>query len=135
MFILTISEVTMSSKTKQIISWVLAGLVGALFLFSASGKLMGSEEGAKMAATFGLDAPAYKMLGVVELISVILFLIPRTSVLGTFLLIAYLGGAIATHLEHGDSIIAPCIIQAFVWIVAVFRMPELQSRLMGNMSA
>ena len=46
----------MSPKTKQIISWALAGLVGALFLFSASGKLMASEEGVKMAAKFGLDA-------------------------------------------------------------------------------
>ena len=125
----------MSPKTKQIIGWVLAGLVGALFLFSASGKLMGSEEGMKMAATFGLDATAFKMLGIVELISVVLFLIPRTGVLGTLLLAAYMGGAIATHLEHGESIVAPCVIQAFVWIVAVFRFPELQSRLLGSMNA
>ena len=123
----------MSSKTKQIISWVLAGLVGALFLFSASGKLMVSEEGTKMAATFGLDASTMQMIGIVELISIILFLIPRTGVLGTLLLAAYMGGAIATHLEHGQSIVAPCVIQAFVWIVAVFRFPELRSRLMGGM--
>ena len=71
----------MSSKTKQIISWVLAGLVGALFLFSASGKLIPSEEGTKMAATFGLDASTMQMIGVVELISIVLFLIPRTGVL------------------------------------------------------
>ena len=97
----------MSPKTKQIISWVLAGLVGALFLFSASGKLIPSEEGAKMAATFGLDASTMQMIGVVELISVILFLIPRTGVLGTLLLAAYMGGAIATHLEHGQPIVIP----------------------------
>ena len=125
----------MSPKTKQIISWVLAGLVGALFLFSASGKLMGSEEGAKMAATFGLDVSTLQMIGVVELISITLFIIPRTGVLGTLLLAAYMGGAIATHLEHGQSIVAPCIIQAFVWIVAVFRFPELRSRLMGTMGS
>ncbi len=125
----------MSPKTKQIISWVLAGVVGALFLFSASGKLMPSEEGAKMAATFGLDAAKMQMIGVVELISIILFLIPRTGVLGTLLLAAYMGGAIATHLEHGESIVAPCVIQAFIWIVAAFRFPELRSRLMGGMSA
>ena len=122
----------MSPKTKQIIYWVLAGLVGALFLFSASGKLMGSEEGATQAASLGLDVSTMKMIGVVELISIILFIIPRTGVLGTLLLAAYMGGAIATHLEHGQSIVAPCVIQAFVWIVAVFRFPELRSRLMGS---
>ncbi|MBL7814997.1 MAG: DoxX family protein [Saprospiraceae bacterium] len=122
----------MSPKTKQIVGWVLAGLISALFLFSASGKLMPNEESLKMAGNFGLDASAFKMLGVVELVSVLLFLYPRTGVLGTLLLASYMGGAIATHLEHGDSIVAPCVIQAVLWIVAVFRFPELKSRIMSN---
>ena len=96
---------------------------------------MPSEESAKMAATFGLNASTMQMIGIVELISIILFLIPRTGILGTLLLAAYMGGAIATHLEHGQSIVAPCVIQAFVWIVAVFRFPELRSRLMGGMGS
>ena len=121
----------MSSKTKNIVGWVLAGLVAALFLFSASGKLMPNEESLKMAANFGLDASAFKMLGIVELLSVLLFLYPRTGVLGTLLLAAYMGGAIATHLQHGESIVAPCVIQAILWAVAVFRFPELRSRIMS----
>lgn len=124
----------MSSKTKNIVGWVLAGLVSALFLFSASGKLMANEEALKMASNFGLDAGSFKMLGVVELIAALLFLYPRTGVLGTLLLASYMGGAIATHLEHGESIVAPCVIQAFLWIVAVFRFPELKSRIMSNNS-
>jgi hypothetical protein len=43
-----------------------------------------------------------------------------------------MGGAIATHLEHGESVIPGCVIQAILWIVAVFRFPELKNRLMGN---
>jgi hypothetical protein len=122
----------MSSKTQQIVGWVLAGLVAALFLFSASGKLTGNPDALKMAANFGLDASSFKMLGLVELVATLLFLYPRTGVLGTLLLAAYMGGAIATHLEHGDSVVAPCVIQAFVWIVAVFRFPELRSRITSN---
>ena len=124
----------MSSKTKNIFGWVLAGLVAALFLFSASGKLMANEEALKMASNFGLDAGSFKMLGVVEVIAALLFLYPRTGVLGTLLLASYMGGAIATHLEHGESIVAPCVIQAFLWIVAVFRFPELKSRIMSDNS-
>jgi hypothetical protein len=82
-----------------------------------------------MAASFGLDDSTYKMLGVIELMSVILFVIPRTGLLGTLLLAAYMGGAIATHLEHEQSIVAPCIIQSFLWIVAFVRFPELFDRL------
>ena len=122
----------MSSKTTKFVGWVLAGLVAALFVFSASGKIMPNEDMLKMASKFGLDASSFKMLGIVELGAAILFLIPRTGVLGTLLLTAYLGGAIATHLEHGDSIVLPCVIQAIVWLVAVFRFPELKSRIMSN---
>ena len=122
----------MSPKTKQIIGWVLGGLITALFLFSASGKLMGNPEALKMAETFGLNASVIKTLGIVEIISALLFLYPRTGVLGTLLLAAYMGGVIATHLEHGMPIIPPCVIQAILWLVAIFRFPELTTRIMGK---
>jgi DoxX-like family len=122
----------MNSKTKLIVGWVLAGLVAALFLFSASGKLMANPDALAMASKFGLDASSFKTLGFVELAAVILFLIPRTGVVGTLLLVAYMGGAIATHLEHGEPFMAQCVISAFIWIVAAFRFPELTSRLMSK---
>jgi DoxX-like family len=122
----------MTAKVKNIINWVLAGLVGFIFLGSAFGKLSGGADGLKMAESFGISASDFTTIGVVELISIILFLIPRTGVLGTLLLAAYMGGAIATHLEHGQSIIAPVAIAAFVWIVAVVRFPELTQRILGK---
>lgn len=125
----------MNSKTKNIINWVLAGLVGFIFVGSAISKLTGGEEALKMATGIGLDANAFRMVAIVELISVILFIIPRTGILGTLLLAAYMGGAIATHLEHNQSIIAPAAIQAFVWIVAVIRFEELRFRLLGMKNA
>jgi DoxX-like family len=122
----------MSTKTKNIVNWVLAGLVGFIFLGSAFGKLSGGAEGIEMAKSIGIDANSYTMIGVVELISIILFLIPRTAVLGTLLLVAYMGGAIVAHLSHGLPIAAPAGISAFVWIVGVVRSPELLSRIMGK---
>lgn len=121
----------MNSKTKNIINWVLAGLVGFIFVGSAISKLTGGEEALKMATGIGLDANTFRIVAIVELVSVILFLIPRTGILGTLLLAAYMGGAIATHLEHNQSVIAPAAIQAFVWIVAVVRFEELRFRLLG----
>lgn len=122
----------MTEKTKQIIGWVLTGLVSALFLFSAFGKLSGNPEALKMAEASGIDAATYFKIGLVELLALILFIIPRTGILGTLLLAAYMGGAIATHVEHGQDIVAPCVIQAFVWIVAVIRFPELTQRILGK---
>jgi hypothetical protein len=123
---------TMSDKLKKIIYWILTGLVAFVFVGSALGKLTADADALKMAEGFGLNAQNYAILGVIEIISIILFIIPRTGVLGTLLLAAYMGGAIATHLEHGQSVIAPCVIQTFLWIVAVYRFPELKSRLLKS---
>ena len=122
---------TMWEKTKKIINWVLTGLVSFIFIGSAISKFTANAEALKIAEGFGLNAQTYILLGVLEIISVFLFIIPRTGILGTLLLTAYIGGAIATHLEHGQSIVAPCIIQGFLWIVAIYRFPELKSRILN----
>jgi hypothetical protein len=122
----------MSDKLKKIIYWVLTGLVAFVFVSSALGKLTADADALKMAEGFGLNAQNYTILGVIEIISIILFIIPRTGILGTLLLAAYMGGAIATHLEHGQSVIAPCVIQTFLWIVAIYRFPELKTRLLKS---
>ena len=119
----------MSEKSKKIIYWVLTSLIAFIFIGSAMGKLISSEETLAMASNIGLKGQIYTVLGVLELVFVILFVFPRTGILGTFMLIAYMGGAIATHLEHGQSILVPCVIQAFLWVVAVYRFPELTSRI------
>ena len=119
----------MSEKSKKIIYWILTSLIAFIFIGSAMGKLISSEATLAMASNIGLNGQIYTILGVLELVFVILFVFPRTGILGTFMLIAYMGGAIATHLEHGQSILVPCVIQAFLWIVAVYRFPELTSRI------
>jgi uncharacterized membrane protein YphA (DoxX/SURF4 family) len=122
----------MNSKTKNIVNWVLAGLVAFIFIGSAFGKLSANAEALKMAEGFGLNATSYMYLGIIELIAVLLFLIPRTSIIGSLLLIAYMGGAIATHLEHAQPLMAPIIISIFVWIVSFVRNPELSKRALGK---
>jgi dihydroxyacetone kinase len=121
-------------KTNKTVAWVLTGLISLAFLGSAAGKFMANEEALKMAETFGIDAKTYLMIGVIELICLMLFIIPRTGILGTLLLAAYMGGAIATHLEHGESIIAPCIVEAFLFLVAFYRFPELRNTLLNTKS-
>jgi uncharacterized membrane protein YphA (DoxX/SURF4 family) len=125
----------MSTKTRNIVGWILTGLIGAVFLMSAFMKLSGNEESIKGAAAIGLSAPIFKLIGIGEVFSLLLFIFPRTGVLGTLLLAAVLGGAIATHLEHQQSPLMPLIIQCFVWITAVIRFPELSKRLIGGINS
>jgi len=120
----------MSPKAIKITGWVLAILLGVLFAMSAFMKLMQNKTALEQAAAVGLDATTYLCIGVIEIISLVLFLIPRTGVLGTLLLAAYLGGAIATHVQHRQPVLMPVIVQMVLWITAVIRFPELKQRLL-----
>lgn len=122
----------MSAKTRNIINWVLAGLIAFIFIGSAISKLTANAEALDAAAKFGLSAGTYKILGVIELIAVALFLYPRTGILGVLLLVAYMGGAISTHVSFAQPLMAPMLIAAFLWIVAVIRFPELSKRILNN---
>jgi hypothetical protein len=55
-------------------------------------------------------------LGIVELACAIVYVIPRTSVLGAILLTGYLGGAVATHVRIGEvQFIIPIVVGILVW--------------------
>ena len=57
-------------------------------------------------------------LGIVLIVCTVLYVIPRTSVLGAILLTGYLGGATATHVRVGGplfSILFPVIFGILIW--------------------
>jgi hypothetical protein len=56
------------------------------------------------------------VLAVIELGSTIVYLIPRTAVLGAILLTGYLGGAVATHVRIGDPFIPPIVLGVLIWL-------------------
>lgn len=66
----------MTQKVKNILNWSLTGLVGFIFIGSALSKFFGGDETVQMALGIGLDISTFKIIGVVELISITLFIIP-----------------------------------------------------------
>ena len=73
-------------------------------------------------------------LGVLLLACTIIYLIPRTAVLGAILLTGYLGGAIATHVRVGDplfTIIFPVILGTMIWGGLYLRDERLRSLFAG----
>ncbi|MGF7036795.1 hypothetical protein M2273_000029 [Mucilaginibacter lappiensis] len=57
---------------------------------SATDKISESEHALEMTKSFGITLATYRILGIIELLSVILFAVPRTSILGILLLSSYL---------------------------------------------
>lgn len=119
----------MSQKSIRITGWVLAIILGLFLSMSAFMKLTLDETVAAQAAAIGFDGATYRFIGVIEIVSVILFLIPRTGLIGTMLLVAYLGGAIVTHLQHQQPVGVAVTFQIVLWITAFIRFPELRQRL------
>jgi len=119
----------MNQKTVNIIGWVLTGMVGALLALSAMMKLMRHDTALAQAAAAGIDADTYFMIGVVEAVALLLFLIPRTAVVGLLLLAAYMGGAIAMHVQLHQPIGMAVLVQVGIWVAGILRLPELRRRL------
>lgn len=112
---------TKTNKTASIIAWVIAGLLTALYLFSASGKLfLQPEQMAKMKL-----GDWRIIIAIGEIVSALLFLIPKTTKIGTLLLSSYMGGAIILHMTGGTSITMPVLVLILVWATAILRDPKL----------
>jgi DoxX-like family len=112
------------SRVRSVTAWILTGLLALLLIASAAAKLLGAEPAVKGFTDFGLG-DYILLIGVGELVSAILFLIPRTNSLGLLLLSAYMGGAIVTHMQHGESFVAQSVILLLVWVAGYLRHPEV----------
>ena len=55
-------------------------------------------------------------LGVLEITCFVIYLIPKTAVLGSILLTGYLGGAILTHLRVGEPVYVQVSMGIVVWL-------------------
>jgi len=109
------------SKYRKVGGWVIAGLLVALFIFSAVGKLFLHPE---MMDQMKLgDWRVIIALG--ELTSALLFLFPRTNFYGVLLLSSYMGGAIILHMTGGLSIVLPAVVLIFVWLGGFVRNPDI----------
>ena len=63
------------------------------------------------------DVETARTLGVLTLVSTLLHVVPRTSVLGAVLLTAYLGGAIATHARIGSPLFSHTLFGVYLTLL------------------
>lgn len=111
------------------LSWVLSIIPCLLLLFSASMKFFPPEGFQEGLDHMGWPAGLMRYLGVVEVLSTLLYLFPRTSVLGAVLLTGYMGGAIATHVRIGDPFLIQLAIGVIAWFALWLREPRLKALL------
>lgn len=114
--------------------WALSGLF-ALFMLGASAlpKLAAMPVAADTMAALGWpDAPVFS-IGVMEALFVLLFLWPRTALLGAILTMGLLGGAVATQVRAGSPLFSHTLFAVYLgiamWAALWLRDPRLRALL------
>ncbi len=115
---------------------VLSGIVVLFLLLDGGMKLVPLQVVSDTMVQLGwpADPPTIRALGVVLIASALLYVYPRTALLGAILLTAYLGGAVATHVRIGSPLFSHILFGVYVgalaWIGLLLREPRLRTLLM-----
>jgi hypothetical protein len=97
--------------------WALSVLPALMLLFSAGMKLAKAPALVTQFEHFGYPENVVLAIGIVEIGCALVYLIPRTAVLGAILATGYLGGAIATHVRVLEvEFLAPLALGVLMWL-------------------
>jgi hypothetical protein len=98
---------------------VLSGIAVLFLTFDTFIKFSGAKEAVEGTTQLGWQPHHLPILGAIELVCLVLYLVPRTAPLGALLWTGYLGGAIATHLRIDNPlfthILFPTYVAALLW--------------------
>jgi hypothetical protein len=104
---------------RKIAGWVVSGLIAAFMILDGGMKLAKPAPVVEAFARTGWPMDLSVTLGVILLGCTVLYLTPKTSVLGAILLTGYLGGAVATNLRlHNPAFNTwfPVVFGVLAWI-------------------
>ena len=98
---------------------ILTGIAVLFLTFDTVIKLIVIQPVTDSMTDLGYPVTLARTIGIIELACLIIYLVPRTSVLGAVLWTGYLGGAIATHLRLGNPLpthtLFPIYIALMLW--------------------
>jgi hypothetical protein len=96
---------------------IMSGMVTAFLLFDAVIHLLKPAPVVEAFAKLHLPLSLAVELGIVELLCLVLYVIPRTSILGAVLLTGYLGGAVATQMTTSNSLFGEILFPVYVGVL------------------
>jgi len=108
----------MSNKSSLWAGRILSALPALFLLLDGIMKVVKPAFVVEATVQLGYPESVIVALGVVLVACTILYLVPRTAVLGAILLTGYLGGAVATHVRVGGplgSVLMPVILGVMLW--------------------
>ena len=120
-----------SSIARRRTGAIMAGIAILFLLFDSLGKLVLVPQVVEGSVQLGYPESTVRVIGIILLTCVLLYAVPRTSVLGAILLTGYLGGAVATHFRIGSPLLThtlfPIYVAALIWGGLLLREDRLRS--------
>ena len=102
-----------------VVGRALSALAILFLAFDTAIKLVRAPIVAETLGSLGYPADLGLTIGIVELVCLVLYAVPRTAVLGAILLTALFGGGIATHIRVGSPLFTHILfgvyLGLFVW--------------------
>lgn len=117
-----------ASTTMLWVGRVISAMMIVFMLFDAGIKILKLPAAVEGTLRLGYPVSTVQPIGVIALVCVLLYAIPRTSVLGAILLTGYLGGATATQVRVQDAwYILPPVLGALIWAGLYLRDERLRT--------
>lgn len=109
---------TTISKGRLWTARIMSGIVILFMLMDSIMKFIQPEEVVSGTVELGFSAHHLIPIGILGLVSVLLYAYPKTSLLGAILLTGYWGGAIATHIRLDNPLFTHILFPVYLGILA-----------------
>lgn len=113
------STIARRSSRARITGRILSGIAAVFLALDAIAKLVGAKAAVEGTVQLGYQPHHLPIIGAIQVVCLILYLIPRTAPLGAILWTGYLGGAVATHLRLDNPLFThllfPIYVAALLW--------------------
>lgn len=98
-------------------SYIMSGIVILFMLMDSIMKFVKPAEVIEGSLALGFEEGHLVIMGSLGLISTLLYIYPRTTILGAVLLTGYFGGAMATHVRLNNPLFTHVLFTAYLGIL------------------
>lgn len=123
----SLTTVSQPRRAARLTGAILIGITSAFLLFDGVCKLSPPAFVIEATSRLGYDVSVIRPLGIILTLSTLLYIVPKTRLLGAVLLTAYLGGATATHVHSHTPYWFPVMFGVILWIAYALRSPGLRA--------
>lgn len=118
---MTTMQVTLPTTASSAKIWsgrIMGGIVILFMLMDTTFKFMITEDVIKATTDLGFQAHHLPIMGTLGLLATLLYMIPRTEIIGALLLTGYWGGAIATHVRMDNPLFTHILFPVYLGVLA-----------------